>query len=127
MQNTSHSPTPGALGLAGSQHSHPSASPPEQDQEALVQRPRQKKASKKEDNGHDNVRGLLEGILALVPAEKRAVAQGLAAEVTGVINRLQEQKPRSQEVVTIASLREVVTEAVQTAVKAAVSTPPART
>ncbi len=67
-------PPSSAPSLAGSQHSQPDYLRPDQDQGALTQRSRQKKANKKEGNGYDGIRGLIEGILALVPPEKKAIA-----------------------------------------------------
>ena len=105
-------PPSSAPGLAGSQHSQPDHPRPDQDQGAPTQRSRQKKANKKEGNGYDGIRGLIEGILALVPPEKKAVAQGLATEVAAVVNQQQIQKPEGQEAITIADLHKAVAEAI---------------
>ncbi len=67
-------PPSSAPSLAGSQHLQPDHPRFDQDQGAPTQRSRQKKANKKEGNGYNGIQGLIEGILALVPLEKKAVA-----------------------------------------------------
>ena len=113
---------PSAQGLADSQHSVPNTQAPPLTQQ---QKPKQKKTNPEGGNGFEEIRGLAEDLLALVPKERRAAARGLVAKITEAAGRL--QKPGSQETITITNLQQVVTEAVRAAVKTRETTPPART
>ena len=108
-----------AQGLAGSQHSQDSTPSPN----ATPRKPQPKKASTQNERSLESVKGLLDSLLALVPADKKATAKGLVKEIA---NQWQ-QDLKDLEVVTITSLQKAVTKAVQAAIKTAVSTPQACT
>ena len=66
---------------------------------------------------------LLDALVALVPADSQAAAQGLAQALLYEIASQPKgpRAPEGQELVTVAGLQKAVTEAVQIAVKAATS------
>ena len=60
-------------------------------------------------------RGLLDGLLALVPTEQQGTARGIAKELQALFTGLQrrEHNKKNLEVLTVAHLQKVVTEAVR--------------
>lgn len=123
--------TQSTRGLKESQHSlppHPPRStplpPPEEGQEARKHHS-QPMTKAKANTGLEEIRGLLDGLIALVLQDRKAVGLGLAREINNRLQHLGGQG--NQEAVTIANLQRVVVEAVQAATKATTGTPPTRT
>jgi hypothetical protein len=128
MQGDSQPPQ-SAQGLRGSQHSTQDTwgtQGPRAGLNAPPQRPQKARSQAQASNDPEDINGLLDGLLAFIPANNKPAAQGLIDEIAA-----RHQRARSplggQETITVASLQKAVTEAVQAAVKATVSTPQART
>ena len=69
----------------------------------------------------ESCRGLLDGLVALVPTEQQGIARGLAKQVHTLFTTLQQNHQNNHpvegpEVLTITHLQKVVTEAIRAAV-----------
>ena len=106
-------PAPGPRGLSGSQHHRPNAPSPL----------RRTHPAQDDTEETETIRGLLNGLVNLAPADKKHTAQGLAREITSLFYN---QAPKAHETITTANLKKVVTEAVQAAVGEARGAPQAR-
>jgi hypothetical protein len=64
------------------------------------------------------LRGLLDGLVALVPTGSQGTARGLAKEIQALFTALEKKKHQAEspETVTVTHLQRVVTEAVQAAI-----------
>ena len=67
---------------------------------------------------------MLDGLLALVPTDKKNIAQGLAKEILGNLQKT--QPPGGLGDLTLSSLRKVVAEEVRAALGGAQKAPQAR-
>ena len=119
-------PAPGSRGLDDSRHSQPTTHAPPTLQAPRgprnLQQPTQRTTRKPQDTG--DIRGLLDGLLALVPTDKKNIAQGLAKEILGHLQRT--QPPRGSEDLTLSSLRKAVAEEVRAALGGPQGAPQAR-
>jgi hypothetical protein len=119
-------PAPGSRGLDDSRHSQPTARapppPPAPSGPRRYQQPTHRTTRKPQDTG--NVRGLLDNLLALVPTDKKNIAQGLAKEILDHLPG--SQPPEGSGDLTLSSLRKVVAEEVRAALGGAQRAPQAR-
>jgi len=104
----------GGPGLASSTHKHP----------GLLQRPARHLPKPTEAPRADprpameSCRGLLDGLVALVPTEQQGIARGLAKQVHTLFTTLQQNNHpvEGPEVITVTHLQKMVTEAVRAVV-----------